>query len=124
MRYAAFPLLLALAAGTSAADPKPLGAGSIMFMKGLEAKNGTVIDSYTLSNGKMSATVINYGAILTKLQVPDAQGKLSDVVLGFDEPTGYVDSHPYFGGHRRTGRQPHRPGKIHPRRQRLHPCRQ
>ena len=35
------------------------------------------------------AEVLQYGAILVKLCVPDRDGKLTDVVLGYDDLTGY-----------------------------------
>ncbi len=61
--------------------------------------DGTVIESYTLHNTHgSSATIITYGATLTQLFVPDKNGKLGDVVLGFDKLEGYEgDPHPYFG---------------------------
>jgi aldose 1-epimerase len=60
--------------------------------------DGTAIDLYTLVNAKgMTAKIITYGGILTELHVPDRNGKLGDVVLGFDSPEGYLAGHPYFG---------------------------
>jgi len=41
--------------------------------------------------------VINYGAIVTALRVPDRGGKLADVVLGFDNIEDYVSDKSYFG---------------------------
>jgi aldose 1-epimerase len=61
--------------------------------------DGTVIDAYTLHNAQgTSAKVITYGATLTELHVPDKNGKMGDVVLGFDNIEGYLGQHPYFGG--------------------------
>ena len=61
--------------------------------------DGTVIDSYTLSNSQgASARVITYGATLTELHVPDKKGNMADVVLGFDNLEGYLGQHPFFGG--------------------------
>jgi aldose 1-epimerase len=59
----------------------------------------TLIDAYTLHNiHGASATIITYGATLTKLFVPDKTGQLGDVVLGFDKLESYEgDPHPYFG---------------------------
>jgi aldose 1-epimerase len=60
--------------------------------------DGTAIDLYTLKNAKgATAKIITYGATLTELWVPDRTGKLSDVVLGFDNLQGYVGKHPWFG---------------------------
>jgi aldose 1-epimerase len=55
-------------------------------------------DLYTLTNANgLVAKIITYGALLTQLHVPDAYGHLSDIVLGFDDLTGYLGKHPYFG---------------------------
>jgi aldose 1-epimerase len=61
--------------------------------------DGTVVESYTLHNSHgASATIITYGATLTQLLVPDKNGKMGDVVLGFDKLESYEgDPHPYFG---------------------------
>src|SRR5208283_4160434 len=61
--------------------------------------DGTVIDAYILHGAHgASATIITYGATLTQLLVPDKNGKLGDVVLGFDKLESYEgDPHPYFG---------------------------
>jgi aldose 1-epimerase len=61
--------------------------------------DGTAIESFTLYNSLgASAKVITYGATLTELHVPDKNGKMGDVVLGFDNLEGYLGQHPYFGG--------------------------
>lgn len=66
------------------------------------APDGTEVQLFTLRNAQgLIATITNYGGLVTSLQVPDKQGKLSDIVLGFDELKAYqrqppYDS-PYFG---------------------------
>lgn len=61
-------------------------------------EDGTVVDLYTLTNeGGLVAKVMTYGATLTELHVPDRDGKLGDVVLGFDNLEQYLQGHPYFG---------------------------
>jgi aldose 1-epimerase len=59
--------------------------------------DGTPVELFTLTNGKITAKVMTYGAILTELSVPDRAGKPGDVVLGFDTLEGYLAGHPYFG---------------------------
>jgi aldose 1-epimerase len=60
--------------------------------------DGTVIDLYTLTNAKgVVAKIITYGAIMTELHVPDRNGKLGDIVLGFDNLDQYLAGHPFFG---------------------------
>lgn len=60
--------------------------------------DGTVVDLYTLTNASgVTAKAITYGTILTELHVPDRDGKLGDVVLGFDKLESYLAGHPFFG---------------------------
>jgi aldose 1-epimerase len=60
--------------------------------------NGTAVERYTLKNDRgFVMKVLTYGAIVQELQVPDKNGKLADVVLGFDRLEDYVKGSPYFG---------------------------
>ncbi len=52
---------------------------------------------YTISCGKITAMVSDYGATLVKLFVPDRDGNTADVVLGHDDPAGYRNSTCFFG---------------------------
>ncbi|CAA9890569.1 Aldose 1-epimerase [Candidatus Methylobacter favarea] len=59
---------------------------------------GQAIDCYTLTNdNRLEARIMTYGGILVSLRMPDRQGALSDVVLGFDSLAPYLREHPYFG---------------------------
>ena len=58
---------------------------------------GETAYTYTISCGKMSAVISDYGATLVRLYVPDAQGNVDDVVLGYDDVNGYANSTTYFG---------------------------
>ena len=57
--------------------------------------NGQEASLYTISCGKLTAEISDYGAILVRLYVPDAQGNLADVVQGYDDPNLY--SRTFFG---------------------------
>ncbi|HJZ75614.1 MAG TPA: aldose epimerase family protein [Vicinamibacterales bacterium] len=60
--------------------------------------DGTAIDIFTLTNTRgMEVQAISYGAIIRSIRVPDRNGTLDDVVLGFDTIDGYLRTHPYFG---------------------------
>lgn len=60
--------------------------------------DGRVVNEYTLVNTNgMTMKVINYGGIITSLTMPDRNGKLDDVVLGYDSLDQYLRSNPYFG---------------------------
>lgn len=60
--------------------------------------DGTPVELYTLTNAKgLVAKVMTYGAVMTELDVPDRNGKISDITLGFDNLEQYTGEHPYFG---------------------------
>ncbi len=60
--------------------------------------DGTPVEVFTLNNGNgMEARICNYGGIVLSLRVPDKNGRLGDVVLGYDNLDGYLKSSPYFG---------------------------
>jgi aldose 1-epimerase len=69
----------------------------------VEAPFGTLADGgkvtlYTLTNAAgAEARIINYGAVVASLKVPDKQGKLRDVVLGYDDLAGYAKDKDFFG---------------------------
>ena len=60
--------------------------------------DGREVVKYTLSNShEMSVSIIDYGAIVTHLMVPDKNGTSGDVVLGYDSLQGYLEKPSYFG---------------------------
>jgi aldose 1-epimerase len=60
--------------------------------------DGTAIDLYTLTNANgVEMRVITYGGIVVSLKTPNRNGKLEDIVLGFDNLQGYLDKSPFFG---------------------------
>ena len=62
---------------------------------GVEGQEATL---YTLENGNgMKAEVTNYGANLVNLFVPDKNGVIEDVVLGFDSVKDYMKNPSFFG---------------------------
>ncbi|MGC1620142.1 MAG: aldose epimerase family protein [Candidatus Acidiferrum sp.] len=61
--------------------------------------DGASIHRYVLTNSRgVEAVVISYGATLVSLKVPDRNGKIADVVLGYDNLEGYEQGKAYFGG--------------------------
>ncbi|WP_214227696.1 aldose epimerase family protein [Pedobacter sp. B4-66] len=69
---------------------------STKFQKEIDGKKTNL---YVLKNkNNMQAAFTNYGGRLVSLLVPDKNGKLVDVVVGFDSVDGFVNStEPYFG---------------------------
>jgi Galactose mutarotase and related enzymes len=72
--------------------------------------DGREVYQYTLMN-KSGTTmkVINFGAVVTSLTVPDRNGKYEDIVLGYDSLQDYIDGKSYFGAI--VGRYGNRIGK-------------
>lgn len=88
----AFIVLLAACKQPKTQNPEP---NTKLF--GLIGKDS--VFQYTLMNKKgMEVDILNYGGTITNLFVPDKQGVLGDVVLGFDSLSGYLQKgNPYFG---------------------------
>lgn len=60
--------------------------------------SGEEIRSFRLENTSGAyAEVLQFGALLTKLCVPDRDGVLTDVVLGYDSLNGYLTNGCFFG---------------------------
>ncbi|MCI9140373.1 MAG: galactose mutarotase [Lachnospiraceae bacterium] len=63
-----------------------------------KAKNGEEVYLFTLKNKRgMVAKITNYGAAIVSLLVPNKDGHLTDVVLGFDRAEGYQENKFFFG---------------------------
>ena len=60
--------------------------------------DGEEVDLYTLTNKNgVEVAISTYGGAVVSLKVPDRNGKLADVVLGYDSLDGYVNDKSYFG---------------------------
>ena len=61
-------------------------------------KYGEKARLYTLTGkGGLKMEVTDYGGRVNRLWVPDAEGKLVDVTIGFDSPAGWESTDSYFG---------------------------
>ncbi len=94
-------LWLALAAGVVflAGCSSPTEPQSLIEKKpfGL-TPDGEAVDIYTLRNRNgVEARIMTYGGIIVSLKVPDKNGQMGDVVLGYDHLDSYVTNSPYFG---------------------------
>ena len=92
--YTRFALILSLLpltmmqASPSSITSKPFGT----------LPSGQKVTLYTLTNSKgASATISDYGGLVTSLRMPDRGGKFDDVVLGYGSLEGYLKESPYFG---------------------------
>ncbi len=60
--------------------------------------DGTEIQAFTLTNKNgIKLRAITYGAIVLSLETPDRNGKLADIVLGYNTLEEYIKDTPYFG---------------------------
>jgi aldose 1-epimerase len=59
--------------------------------------DGTSVDVMTLEAGGLEMNVLTYGCIIASLAVPDAAGRATNVVLGFDRLEPYVEASSYLG---------------------------
>jgi aldose 1-epimerase len=60
--------------------------------------NGKQVNIYYVKNKDIKAAITNYGARVVNLLVPDKNGKMTDISIGFDSFKGFYHStEPYFG---------------------------
>lgn len=61
--------------------------------------DGEKVIKYTLTNPSgMIVKILNYGGTVTDIMVPDKDGKMGNVVLGYDSLSGYLQKgNPFFG---------------------------
>ena len=88
----------------SACISAPMNSKASTFMGVTTASFGRLQDgrhatSYTLRNrAGMSAVLTDFGATLVAFEMPDRNGQVADVVLGFDDVGGYEGAgNQYFG---------------------------
>jgi len=56
------------------------------------------ITLFELTNSKgLTVKIMNYGAIVTSIQIPDKKNYIGEIVMGFDHLKQYLESNPYFG---------------------------
>lgn len=84
-------------------DGTPYATSEVNIIRTLTYSDVEDFDSiklYTLKNENgMTVKVTNYGAIITSIVVPDRDGKLADVALGYNRVEDYINAvdKPYFG---------------------------
>jgi aldose 1-epimerase len=86
-----------LATAQSATPAAEVGADLISSEPWGEVE-GEEVTLYTLTNPNgMEVKITNYGGIITSVVVPDRDGNMENVTLGFTTLDEYVEGHPYFG---------------------------
>lgn len=73
--------------------------------------DGRQISLYTITNSNgVSASFTDLGATWVRMLVPDRNGKMDDVLLGYEDAEGYLHNGPHFGSI--IGRVANRTGKA------------
>ena len=97
----ALTVVAALAtAGAGADQARTMGEGQAGVTRKAfgTARDGAAVEIFTLTNrAGAQVSAISYGAIITSIRLPDRNGAVADVALGFDTLEGYLGEHPYFG---------------------------
>ena len=60
-------------------------------------KDGMAASLITLKNDRIEVAVTDFGASLVAIKVPDREGVLTDIVLGYDSAEGYDSNAAFFG---------------------------
>jgi len=59
---------------------------------------GEKVGKFTLNNSKgITATIMSLGGTVISLKMPDREGKIKEITLGFDNLQQYLAGHSYFG---------------------------
>lgn len=95
--------LISLAAGTmlfgcTQKPVEPKTCGGLNAEDFVTTVNGKHTGLYVLQNGDICAAITNYGGRIVSLMVPDKNGELGDVVLGFGSIDAYLKASTPFHG--------------------------
>jgi aldose 1-epimerase len=61
------------------------------------APGGGAVELFTLSRGALTVAVTNWGGHVVSIRVPDREGKVADVALGYPDAAGYFADPAFFG---------------------------
>src|SRR6202162_4778437 len=88
-------MVLTVSDGRAAAESQTPGVKKSVFGK---TKDGREAHLFTLSNKSgMQVIISDFGGTVVSIKVPDRNGKICDVVLGYDTLAGYQEGTASFG---------------------------
>ena len=90
-----FCMLAAAAMLASCGGQKSEQASELELMKRENFQttvDGKKVDLYTLTNGTITMQVTNFGARVVSLWTPDREGKMADIVVGYENIDRYVNN--------------------------------
>jgi aldose 1-epimerase len=59
--------------------------------------DGAKVDVYTFTNGRVTISMLTWGATIQRVETPDRRGQTKNISLGFDNLPDYAALSPYFG---------------------------
>ena len=77
---------------------EPLTCGQLKAEDFQTTVNGKQTNLYVLQNGDVITAITNYGGRIVSLLIPDKNGELDDIVLGFGSISGYLNAHEVYHG--------------------------
>ncbi len=91
-------VLLGCGSESQRPPPDPANTAGVHVERYGVTQDGHAVEEFTLTNRRGAvARLISYGGVLTELWVPDRDGRMDDVVLGFDNLAQFEAENHYFG---------------------------
>lgn len=88
----------AITTGCKSAEKESRSSKTGIKMAQWGLAGGKNVELYTLTNKHgVEVKISTYGGIVTSWTTPDKNGKLGNILLGFDSLSGYLAKPPYFG---------------------------
>lgn len=98
LRFAARSIQLMLLALALVITGTAMASGTVTSQPYGTTADGIAVEEYTLTNANgMEVKLITYGGTITSIRVPDKDGNMENVVLGFDNLAEYETRSPFFG---------------------------
>lgn len=95
-KYFLFCVFLSSILTAASANSQSIQSSEKEYFGKLE--NGQEVYLFTITNKNgLSAQIINFGAIVVSLNVPDKSGKIADVILGYDDIKGFENDKSFLG---------------------------
>jgi aldose 1-epimerase len=84
--------------GQREGDTPPLRQAAVTRAAFGTLPEGDPVEAFTLTTANgITLQAITYGGIITSLRTPDRDGRVAEIVLGYETLDGYLQRSPYFG---------------------------
>lgn len=100
-RWIGVALIAAAAMAGCAVENEPdglSGSGAVDSREFGKTPEGEPVELVTLKNANgVEVGISTYGAAIVFIRTPDRNGRMGDIVLGFEDGAGYLDNGPFLG---------------------------